>query len=316
MLMFMLIVAIGNAQDIHYSQIDVNPVLLNPAYSGFFDGEGRFGALYRNQWATVSQPFQTLTATAEVALKRRRYQRDGVSLGVIAVADRAGTLSYGTTSAQGILSYFKAFGSTMVSFGLQGGYAQSGFDPTQAVFPGEEEQFDEVQTSYPLVAVGAALYWQPHDAFYFKVGMSAHNLNRPNISYLHMEDTFLEPRYTLYGRAEWQCWSNVAFSPVALVQVQHNNTEVIVGTDFKWLLGEHNRNTTSLTAGLHYRLLDAVYFEVTLDYNLFLFNFCYDVNLSHLTPASYSVGAFEVGVVYRLNTHRRMHYKALPCPII
>ena len=31
------------AQDIHFSQIDLNPVLFNPAYAGFFEGKARFG---------------------------------------------------------------------------------------------------------------------------------------------------------------------------------------------------------------------------------------------------------------------------------
>ena len=30
------------AQDIHFSQVDANPLLLNPAYAGFYNGAGRF----------------------------------------------------------------------------------------------------------------------------------------------------------------------------------------------------------------------------------------------------------------------------------
>ena len=58
------------AQDIHFSQVDANPLLLNPAYAGFYDGAGRFGIIYRNQWASVSIPFQTFAITGEMALWR------------------------------------------------------------------------------------------------------------------------------------------------------------------------------------------------------------------------------------------------------
>ena len=54
---------------------DLDPLLFNPAYSGFFDATARFGAVYRNQWASVSIPFQTVTATAEMALLRSELQR-------------------------------------------------------------------------------------------------------------------------------------------------------------------------------------------------------------------------------------------------
>ncbi len=71
------------SQDIHFSQTDFNPILFNPAYSGFFDGAGRFGLTYRNQWASVSKAFQTVAATAEIPVARRRYNHDGVSIGAI-----------------------------------------------------------------------------------------------------------------------------------------------------------------------------------------------------------------------------------------
>ena len=64
------------AQDIHFSMFDLDPLLFNPAYSGFFDATARFGAVYRNQWASVSTPFQTVSATAEVALSRSRRNRN------------------------------------------------------------------------------------------------------------------------------------------------------------------------------------------------------------------------------------------------
>ena len=65
----------AKAQDLHFSMLDLDPLLFNPAYSGFFDGTGRFGVVYRNQWASVSTPFQTLTATAEVSLMRSKRNR-------------------------------------------------------------------------------------------------------------------------------------------------------------------------------------------------------------------------------------------------
>ena len=66
--MLLTVLATARAQDIHFSQVDANPMLLNPAYAGFYNGAGRFGAIYRNQWASVSIPFQTFALTGEMAL--------------------------------------------------------------------------------------------------------------------------------------------------------------------------------------------------------------------------------------------------------
>ena len=80
----------AKAQDIHFSMLDLDPLLFNPAYSGFFDGVGRFGVIYRNQWASVTTPFQTISATAELSLTRSKRNHNGLSIGAWVSNDRAG----------------------------------------------------------------------------------------------------------------------------------------------------------------------------------------------------------------------------------
>ena len=87
--------------------IDLDPLLFNPAYSGFFDGTGRFGIVYRNQWASVSKPFQTVSATAELNIMRSSRSMSGLNGGLWLTSDHAGTLEYGNTAAAAIVSYFK-----------------------------------------------------------------------------------------------------------------------------------------------------------------------------------------------------------------
>ena len=80
----MLVMAFAvQGQDIHFSQVDADPMLLNPAYAGFYQGAGRFGMLYRNQWATVSIPYQTFAFSGEVALWRSRNMSRGLSAGAM-----------------------------------------------------------------------------------------------------------------------------------------------------------------------------------------------------------------------------------------
>lgn len=307
------------AQDIHFSQIDVNPILYNPAYSGFFDGSGRFGVAYRNQWASVGEAFQTVAATAEYSLVRRRRHHDGFNIGAFLYSDRAGALRYGTTSGSAVLSYYRAVGShsdNLVSLAVEAGYGQAGFDPSDARLMDETETFEQNAVSYPLIGAGVAFFSQPNDDFYIKAGLSARNLNRPNISYLGLDDTYLERKFNGYLRAEYRAWADVAVQPLLACQFQKNYSEFIVGADAKWYISESSFEQISFSGGLHYRVLDALYTEFTLEYNAFLFALSYDANLSKLTPASKSLGAFELGIVYRLSNRTQVRRKAMPCPII
>ena len=74
-------------------------------------------------------------------------------------------------------------------------------------------------------------------------------------------------------------------------------------------------NYFALSAGLLGRHGDALSVNLAVDWRAWTFAFSYDANLSTLAEASHTLGAFEIGVIYRIgkkdNTKR-----ALPCPII
>ena len=311
--------ASARGQDIHFSQIDIDPILNNPAYSGFFDGTGRFGLCYRNQWASVSKAFQTVAATAEVSLMRRRYYSDGLSLGVILYSDRAGTLHYGTSAANAVFSYFKALGSSnncFLSVAAEVGIGQAGFNTADISMEDPTELLPNISTSFVTLGVGAAWFYQPNDDFYLKVGVAGRNLNQPDISYLEQEDACIYRKLMGYTRAEYRAWSDVALLPLLAVALQENYREAVVGCDAKWYLSEAGGQLTAFSGGLHYRWRDAVMVALTAEHNAFLLSLIYDANLSKLTPASKSVGSFELCLVYRLVRQRRMKHRALPCPII
>ena len=307
------------AQDIHFSQIDINPVLYNPAYSGFFDGTGRFGISYRNQWASVSKAFSTVAATAEVSLMRRRYYRDGFNIGFLLYTDRAGTLHYGTSAGNIILSYYKALGSnnnTFISVAAEGGMGQAGFSLEEIEMRDPDDDFESTSTSFHTFGAGVAWFYQPNDSWYMKVGFSGRNLNRPNISYLGLDNTYIERKFTVYARAEFRQGGFVSVLPLAACMIQDNNREIMIGCDAKWYLSESSNSQISISGGLHYRWLDALLAEFTVEYHAFLFALTYDANISKLTPASKSIGSLEISVVYRLIKNKHVHRKAMPCPII
>ena len=309
----------AECQDIHFSQIDINPILFNPAYSGFFDGTGRFGLAYRNQWASVSKAFQTVAATAEMSLARRRYYRDGLNLGMILYNDRAGTLHYGTTAGNIILSYYKALGSSnnnFVSLALESSCGQAGFNTSDIEMQDPSDKLENTSANFISIGGGVAWFYQPNDEVYLKLGLSARNINKPDISYLELRDAFIERKMSLYARLEYRAWSNVSLLPLVACMVQNNYREILFGGDVKYYLSEASHQTLIASAGIHYRWRDAALVELALEYNAFIFALTYDANLSKLTPASKSIGSFELGIVYRMIKNKKVNRKAMPCPII
>ncbi|MBQ4376914.1 MAG: PorP/SprF family type IX secretion system membrane protein [Bacteroidales bacterium] len=307
----------AGAQDIHFSQIDLNPVLFNPAYAGFFEGQARFGLAYRNQWASVSKPYQTFAATAEASLMRNRYNFNGLNAGLMVFRDRAGSLNYGSTAANVMVSYYQsptASTNNYLSVSLEAGYGQAGFDGDAADLMDSREIFEKDRCNYFTLGAGAAWFYQPSEDLVVRVALSARNLNRPHVSYLGNDSSRVSTKWNLYGRTEWRFSHNLSLIPLFAAQVQRKYHEVYFGTDLKWYLSE-KQDLIAVWGGVCMRYADAMIFTVGAEYNAFVLAISYDSNMSKLVAASHSMGAFEIGLVYRLvPIHKRPG--SLPCPIM
>lgn len=316
-LCMMIMPLMAKGQDIHFSQVDADPMLLNPAYAGFYQGAGRFGVVYRNQWASVSVPYQTVALTGEIGVWRDKRQARGLSVGFAFFGDHAGTLNYGTTSGHLSAAYYHALsrsGNNYISVGLEGGFAIAGYDPSMADMDDPSEVFALQQVNYPLLAAGLAWYYQPSPDLHIKTGVSIRNINRPNISYLGLDSTFLHRRYSVYARLEYRPWQYVSLMPVTMMQWQGKHQELVYGMDVKWYLEEGGAHEISLRAGLAMRHADAVIATLMMEYDALLFSFCYDANVSGLAAASNTFGAIEIGLVYRLPEGKKKQ-KAIKCPM-
>ncbi len=306
--------AIG--QDIHFSQIDINPILLNPAYSGFFDGKGRFGVVYRNQWASVSDPYQTFGLTGEWNLYRSKYYGDGFNVGITFTRDESGSLDYGITQGNIILSYFKGLNrknNNFISLGICGGFGQRSFNLDNAIFPDQDEVFQNINSTYFDLSIGIAWFYNPVNNWVWKLGFGAKHVNKPNISHMQLDDIYLAPNYNAYVRMEYRFSDLFSILPVLVCQFQDKYTEFLYGTDFKWYAYEEPGREINFSAGIYFRQSDAIVFGLNAEYNAFLLGLSYDTNISSLTPATHSIGGFELALVYRIKNRKNIRNKVIPC---
>ncbi len=131
------------AQDIHFSQFFEAPLLRNPALAGIFSGDFRMQAVYRNQWNSVTVPYQTTSLNAEYKLPVGNSQ-DFLTIGGEILYDKAGTVALTATHVLPVLNYHKSLSSERnmyLSAGFSAGVVQRKIDrskiTTNSQFDGE-----------------------------------------------------------------------------------------------------------------------------------------------------------------------------------
>src|ERR1700704_1119542 len=81
------------SQDLHFSQFFNNPLLTNPANTGFIpDADYRLGASYRNQYSNImAVPYKTMSIFADAQVFRNKIETGWLGLGGVILRDVAGT---------------------------------------------------------------------------------------------------------------------------------------------------------------------------------------------------------------------------------
>src|SRR5664279_4458367 len=187
-------------QDLHFSQFFNNPLLTNPANTGFIpDADYRLGASYRNQYSNImTVPYKTMSIFGDAQVFRNRIETGWLGLGGVILHDVAGTGSLTSTKAYASIAYHQELGlSSLLTAGFNVGWANKRIDQTKLTFP---DQFDgkffdiNEPTSVKLVnnninyfdlQVGMNYAYFPTEDVYINAGYSIHHVNRP-------KETFFE----------------------------------------------------------------------------------------------------------------------------
>jgi hypothetical protein len=79
-----LSIAVLRAQDIHFSQFYVSPLLQNPANAGYFNCNYRFTAIYRSQWNSITVPYKTFAGSYDMRfVPKRSSNKDIFGVGAV-----------------------------------------------------------------------------------------------------------------------------------------------------------------------------------------------------------------------------------------
>jgi type IX secretion system PorP/SprF family membrane protein len=338
-----------NAQDLHFSQFNENPSLINPALTGS-SGVFRASANYRDQWRNATTPYKTYGVSVESKFKTSNWDKvEGKSMtfannsfsrfagGLSFYSDKAGDGNMSFTQLNASLATFVAISkSSNLSFGVQGSVAQRKIDYSKLVFSnqyngigydanivnGENLAFQSF--IYPDIAAG--LNWSysskenvinSNKQVKANMGVAFYHINQPKSSYLAGGNDKLKLKYVFHGNFLF-CFanSNIGIAPSYLFQFQGKSKELIAGTLIKYYMKEDSKYTgiilrSSINLGLFYRYQDAAI--VSLSYDIkqkYSIGISYDLNVSGLSKTTKYSGGPEI--VLKFNSGNAYLYQKKP----
>ncbi|MFN8310077.1 MAG: PorP/SprF family type IX secretion system membrane protein [Chitinophagales bacterium] len=299
------------AQDPHFSQFHFMPLYLNPAMTGFFEGDFRVGVIYRNQWSAVNSSFgktkfETYGLQADVSLLKKKLKGDYLGLGVSVLRDRAGDLGLTTTLSQLSLCYSKSFGyrtKHSIALGLQGDFWIKGFEG------GTKKYSDGIPETIGknITGLDATVGLRYHVAFQKRLnmylGFAYAHIVQPKDNFGYSSDR-VKPKYIASGGAQVAIKDRFNVVPTAMFLMQGSAMQVNVAACAQYIFGDIYNSRNSFSFGLGTRFgrptPDAVIPQVKLELYGVLLGVACDVNVSNLSRANQGFGAIEVGLQYIL----------------
>lgn len=318
--------------DIHFSQFYETSVLRNPALTGVFSDDYKVGVYYRNQWSSITNPYNTVLVSAESHFQVRETSEDFISFGILGYADKAGSIDQKITAFYPAINYNKSINpnhNTFLSAGFTGGYVQYSFDPTKATFNNQylNGKFDPANPALETMPnakltmydVGAGLNLNTSSGednkTTYVVGFSGYHFTKPHFSYVQSSDVKENMRFNVNGALSH------SLNDLTTVQFQANYAsegayrEIIFGGLLNWSAStKGNRDIFIFSGGLFYRYGDALVPVIKLTYKAMAIGVSYDVNVSTLKEASNLQGGTEITLFISGNYTDKGILKKTVCP--
>lgn len=303
------------AQDVHFTQFNASPLIINPAFTGNFSGKLRASAIYRDQWRSVTVPFKTIAVSVDAPIVHDLTVDDYLAAGIQLYNDRAGDANLSNLSALASVAYHKFLGAGVnkaLSVGFQGGYTQKSFDLSKLYFQDNyiDGSFQQVmnpgidnKTDYFVFNAGLSWAHQATDNFSYAIGLGANNLNTPMESFSRRSekaDVGLGMRYNAQVGAIAYVSEKLSLRPALLYQSQVSATEIIAGNEFHLIVGdpEFRTFTTAVFAGAWYRFNDAAMVTAGVEFKGFRLGLAYDYTVSTLKNNARNTGGFELALTW------------------
>lgn len=336
---FLLYIVIGaglvtnaSAQDIHFSQMFETPLLRNPALAGIFSGDLRVQSVYRSQYNSIANAYQTVSANIEYKMPLGKSE-DFVTIGGAVLYDKAGSAVLTSTHVLPTINYHKSLSeerNMYLSLGAMGGLVQRRLDrskmTTDSQFDGNNynenlgsgETFSKPSYSYFDGGVGMSFNSQvgAGDENNIYLGLAYHHFNKArNTNFYSASNLEVTPKLVASAGLRMSTTDYNYFTLEADYTTQGAYKEILGGVLFSTKLETPDDPAYILHAGAFLRAGDAIIPVAKIDMYSLSVALSYDVSISKIKEASNGRGGFEISVAYQKFLDRDNSAKnAVRCP--
>lgn len=321
--------SMARAQSLHFSQYFNTPLLINPANTGFNpDYDYRVGVNYRNQWASVGNPYKTMSAWGDVKVFRDRFESGWMGIGGSLMKDVAGSGNLSATHATATIAYHQMLGyNSLLSGGFGLAYVNKRVDVNKLTFDNQwngkffdvtipsNEPFTNTSVSYLDLQMGLNYAYFASDNFYFNAGVSIMHINTPRESFFDptVSNATLSRRYTGFVNASIKLQDLWIVNPNVYVSKMGSAWEAVLGFNA-------NRNLSGdgekqMVFGLYYRNNDAIIPMLGYEVNDLKVIASYDATISSLRNLNGGRGAYEISLI-KSGVFNSSAGRSVKCPTV
>jgi type IX secretion system PorP/SprF family membrane protein len=304
--------------DPHFSQYYAYPLWLNPALTGVVDGDMRFTANVKSQWANIGNGYKTAAISGDFRTS------DKVALGFNMINQGAGSAGYNYFAGYGSFAYqvaISANGYHKLNFGVQAGIINRSIDASKLQFDDQYTPgvgFDPtIQTSDNMAATNGMIFDANAGIFYYN-GDPSSNINIfAGASASHLAPSkqvttdglsgSLPFRYTFHGGLRIRA-AFADITPHAMYVGEQKNKIIAAGLNLEFKMQE---NYSFIVGGM-YRVNDAAVANTGFHLKNMIIGMSYDFNNSLLQSAINRQGGYELSLSY-VFTHRLANREQV-CP--
>ena len=311
------------AQDPKFSQYFAAPLSLNPAYTGFFDGEYRIAANTRQQWGNLGDPYNTYSVSADLKLvDDENFTNSVFSLGLSGLFDESFNKALKSQYISASFSYYQYLDvEHKFKFGLapQLSYVSRFLDYNKLTFASQYNDggFNNAMPNYLDLKNDKSTYFDLNlganfaanfDRFSLAIGYAQYHLTKPQESLLSNSADVIAARKTATVGLLYLLNNYTDLNVTGVYNVQKNNRDAILGTVIGFKPNDDTK--VKLNLGLWYKFTESSFFPYAgiavgnisagMNYTV------YGNKLLSATPRTY-----ELSLIYRHNNFKGFK---VPCP--
>lgn len=310
-------------QDIHFSQYNLTPLLVNPAQTGAYKGQEVI-INYKSQWSSITpNAYKTMMLSYDGRFNQKKWKTRWLAGGINLINDKAGEGDLKTMQGNISFGYHtQIHQKSTLGACLVGGFAQRSIDYSKLTWDEQyvngafdpaaqsNEPVGDTKYGYPDFGLGilyqytkGQMYSIANDMLIFHAGLAVTHLNKPKYSFYNSDEKLYTKVTGHFDAVVGIKNTNLSFLPGFILTRQGPASEILPGCYFRYVLRDQSKFTgyikgASVMLGTHLRVKDAFIPSIQFEIAEYTIGISYDLNVSGLQSATSGKGGFEISLRY------------------